>query len=102
MSRLAIGLAACLALVSTTPASAIDPGVASGHYVAEDQKVTVWYTVDGTHSGEFEGVAPTGRRVKWAGVDLFTIERNRITEARFLSDLHGLLTQLGATSSAQQ
>jgi predicted ester cyclase len=70
--------------------------------VAEDQKVTVWYTVEGTHSGEFESVAPTGRRVKWAGVDLFTIERNRITEARFLSDLHGLLMQLDATSSAHR
>jgi predicted ester cyclase len=70
--------------------------------VAEEQKVTVWYTVEGTHRGEFEGVAPTGRRVRWAGVDLFRIERNRIAEARFISDLHGLLTQLGATSSAQQ
>ena len=70
--------------------------------VAEEQKVTVWYTVEGTHRGEFEGVAPTGRRVKWAGVDLFRIERNRIAEARFISDLHGLLTQLGAISSAHQ
>ena len=70
--------------------------------VAEDQKVAVWYTVEGTHRGEFEGVAATGRRVSWACVDLFRIERNRIAEARYISDLHGLLTQLGATSSAQQ
>ena len=62
--------------------------------LAEDRKVAIWYTVEGTHGGEFEGVSSTGKRVKWTGIDLFRIEEDRIAEARFFSDLHGLLMQI--------
>ena len=62
--------------------------------IAEGNRVDVWYTVAGTHRGAFEGVAPTGKRVMWTGVDQFRIDGDRISDARFLSDLHGLLTQL--------
>jgi steroid delta-isomerase-like uncharacterized protein len=65
--------------------------------VAEGYKVGFWYTVEGTHRGDFEGIAATGRRVKWSGFDLLSIEDGKISEARFLSDFLGLLTQLGAT-----
>jgi steroid delta-isomerase-like uncharacterized protein len=70
--------------------------------VAEGRNVGVWYTVEGTHRGEFEAVPPTGNRVKWVGVDLFGLDGGRIVEARFLSDVHGLLAQLGATVPAPQ
>jgi steroid delta-isomerase-like uncharacterized protein len=65
--------------------------------LAEGRKVGLWYTVEGTHGGEFEAIPPTGNHVKWTGFDLFTIEKDKIAAARFLSDFHGLLTQLGAT-----
>jgi steroid delta-isomerase-like uncharacterized protein len=64
--------------------------------IAEGNKVGVWYTVEGTHRGEFERIAATGNHVKWSGFDLFTIEHGKISEARFLSDFFGLMTQLGA------
>jgi len=64
--------------------------------IAEGNKVGIWYTVEGTHRGEFEGIPATGNHVKWSGFDLLTIEYGRITEARFLSDFFGLITQLGA------
>jgi steroid delta-isomerase-like uncharacterized protein len=64
--------------------------------LAEGSKVGVWYTVEGTHQGEFEGIPATGKRVKWSGFDLLTVEHGKITEARFLSDFFGLMTQLGA------
>lgn len=67
--------------------------------LAEGQKVGMWYTVEGTHRGEFEDILPTGNHVKWVGFDSFSIEGGRIVNARFLSDYHGLLTQLGATVS---
>jgi steroid delta-isomerase-like uncharacterized protein len=67
--------------------------------LAEGKQVAVWYTVQGTHQGEFEAIPPTGKRVSWVGVDLFSFEDGRISEARFLSDFHGLLAQLGATVS---
>jgi steroid delta-isomerase-like uncharacterized protein len=64
--------------------------------VAEGNKVAIWYTVQGTHRGEFEGVRPTDKRVSWTGVDLFQIGGGKISEARFLSDSLGLQRQLGA------
>lgn len=65
--------------------------------VSEDATVGLWYTVEGTHGGEYDGIAPTGHHVTWIGADLFTFDAGRISAARFLSDYHGLLTQLGAT-----
>jgi steroid delta-isomerase-like uncharacterized protein len=67
--------------------------------VAEGGKVSLWYTVEGTHQGEFDDVPPTGKHVKWFGSDLLTIDGGKISEARFLSDSLGLLRQLGATVS---
>jgi steroid delta-isomerase-like uncharacterized protein len=71
-----------------------DLHIALNDIVAEGIKVDVWYTAEGTHRGTFEGVAPTGQRVTWTGVDSFTIDDERILAARFLYDLHSLLTQL--------
>src|SRR5262245_46777501 len=67
--------------------------------IAEGTKVGVWYTVEGTHHGEFEAIPATGKQVKWSGFDLLSIENGKISEGRFVSDLFGLLRQLGATLS---
>lgn len=64
--------------------------------MAEGNKVAIWYTVEGTHRGEFAGIPATGTHVRWTGVDLLTIEHGKITQARFLSDLFGLTSQLSA------
>jgi len=66
--------------------------------VAEEDKVAIWYTIEGTHRGEFDGVQPTDKHVNWTGVDLFRVDGSKIVEARFLSDSLGLLRQLGAAS----
>jgi steroid delta-isomerase-like uncharacterized protein len=70
--------------------------------LAEGSKVGVWYTAEGTHRGEFEGIPATGKRVKWSGFDLLTVEHGKITEARFLSDFFGLMTQLGAKPQSSE
>jgi steroid delta-isomerase-like uncharacterized protein len=67
--------------------------------LAEGDKVVIWYTVQGTQRGEFEGVRPTGKPVNWFGSDLLRVEGRQIVEARFISDLIGLMRQLGATLS---
>jgi predicted ester cyclase len=58
--------------------------------------------VDPAHTdgdGEFEGIPPTQKRVKWVGFDLMTLAEGRIAQGRFISDSLGLLRQLGATVS---
>ena len=62
--------------------------------LAEGDKVVIWYEARGTHRGEFEGIAATGRRATWIGSDLLRIDRLKITEARFLDDSLGLFRQL--------
>jgi Predicted ester cyclase len=67
--------------------------------VAEADNVVIWYRVQGTQRGEFEGVPPTGKQVSWIGSDLLRVAAGKIVEGRFLSDSLGLLRKLGATCS---
>jgi predicted ester cyclase len=61
--------------------------------VAEGDKVVVRWRSRGTHQGEFMGVAPTGRHVRFTGMRLF-----RIAESWVNIDERGLQEQLGAVS----
>jgi len=65
--------------------------------VAEGDKVGIWYTVQGTQRGEFEGVQPTGKQVSWFGADFLRVESGKFVEAWFVDDSMGLLRQLGVT-----
>lgn len=64
--------------------------------VAEGDKVTVRITVEGTHKGGHLGVAPTGRRVRIAGVVIVRIANGQIVEGWNSWDQLGLLRQIGA------
>ena len=66
--------------------------------VAEGDKVVVRWTSSGTHQGEFMGVAPTGRHVRFTGMRLFRIAENKIVESWVNIDERGLQEQLGAVS----
>jgi len=70
--------------------------------IAEADKVGLWYTVQGTQSGEFEGVRPTGKPVNWFGADFLRVEGNQIVEGWFVDDSLGLMRQLGVTLSPPQ
>ena len=50
----------------------------------------------GTHKGEFQGIAPTGKRVKVGFMDIWRVEGNRLAEYWGSADMLGLLQQLGA------
>jgi predicted ester cyclase len=67
--------------------------------VAEGDKVMVFWTAQGTHKGEFRGIAPTGTQINHRGFDMYRIEGGRIVErpGGFNDDLN-LLTQLGAVT----
>jgi len=64
--------------------------------IAEDDLVTVRYTVQGTHSGEYRDVEPTGHTVEWSGIAIYRIENDRIAEVWIEEDRLGLLEQLEA------
>ena len=64
--------------------------------IAEGDKVMIRNTVYGTHRGEFMGIAPTGKQVQQAGIDVMRIVDGRMVEHWGEYDWLGLLQQLGA------
>ena len=48
--------------------------------MAEGDWVTARVTMRGTHRGEFQGIAPTGKRVEVKAIDMFRIEDGKIVE----------------------
>ena len=63
---------------------------------SEGDLVTTRYTWTGTHTGEFLGIAPTGRRVTVSGISIYRVANGKIVEEWFQQDYLGVLQQLGA------
>ena len=64
------------------------------HIIAEEDIVTFRFTAEATHQGEFMGIAPTGKRVKFSGIVIHRIENGRFAESWNEIDLLGIRTQL--------
>lgn len=67
--------------------------------IAEDGKVAARITMTGSHQGEFMGVPPTGRSVKFTGMYIARIENGKIVEHCGEEDGVSLLQQLGVLPS---
>jgi predicted ester cyclase len=57
-----------------------DMQVAIGDWIAEGDKVVVRTIWRGTHTGEYEGIAPTGKQVTRTMIHIFRVEDGRIQE----------------------
>ncbi|MDF6023022.1 ester cyclase [Streptomyces sp. JH34] len=64
--------------------------------IAEGDKIVSRNTVTGTHRGEYQGLAPTGRAVAYNEVFIFRLAHGRIAEIRGVVDVLSQLRQLGA------
>jgi steroid delta-isomerase-like uncharacterized protein len=67
--------------------------------IAEGDLVTSRLTWRGTHTGEFQGIAPTGKQVAVSAVSIERVKDGKIAERWFLQDYLGLMRQLGAIPS---
>lgn len=65
--------------------------------IAEGELVATRFTAAGTHSGSYQGIAPTGRRLSWSGMVIDRITEGRIVESWGTWDMLGMLQQMGAT-----
>jgi steroid delta-isomerase-like uncharacterized protein len=71
--------------------------------VAEGDKVVNRWTAQGTHLGEYMGIAPTGKEVRFAGMHISHItQEGKIAENWEVYDLMGLMRQIGAVSTPEQ
>jgi steroid delta-isomerase-like uncharacterized protein len=63
--------------------------------VAEGDKVAVRWTWSGKHTGEYMGIAPTGKQVTMTGVSIIHIAGGKITAEWDEQDNMGFMAQLG-------
>jgi steroid delta-isomerase-like uncharacterized protein len=61
-------------------------------------KVVVRWQYSGTHKGQLEGIAPTGRPVNGTGITIHLLSGDRIREAYINWDALGLMQQLGVVT----
>ncbi len=64
--------------------------------VAEGDVVVTQFTSSGTQLGEFLGIAATGRRAEWMGIEIARIDNGKIAENWVSWDMYGMLQQFGA------
>lgn len=64
--------------------------------IAEEDKVVARFTQGGTHKGEFMGIAPTGKQVKFTEIGILRIVGGKVVESWYETDMLGLMQQLSA------
>jgi steroid delta-isomerase-like uncharacterized protein len=76
------------------------------HFTVEDQiaegdRVVTRWVAQGTHSGAFQGIAPTGRKCVVSGIDIDRFVDGRAVECWTRIDELGMLQQIGALPEPQ-
>jgi predicted ester cyclase len=66
---------------------------------AGNQVVTRW-TARGTHRGAWMGVKPTGKRVSFSGINIYTIREGMFVSSEVNWDLLGILQQIGGLKAS--
>jgi predicted ester cyclase len=61
---------------------------------AEGRQVVWRWSIQGTHGGEYLGIAPTGREVRLTGLSVARVKHGLIAEFWDLADEDGFLEQL--------
>jgi steroid delta-isomerase-like uncharacterized protein len=64
--------------------------------VAEDDKVVIRMTWSGTQQGEFMGLPASGNQMSIAIIDIFRLTDGKIMDHWGVSDMMGMMQQLGA------
>jgi predicted ester cyclase len=70
--------------------------------VAEEDRIAERWTGWGTHRGEVQGIAPTGRQLTVLGTVFYRLASGKITEFRRQFDGLALMQQLGAVPDHQE
>jgi predicted ester cyclase len=63
--------------------------------VAEGDKVVTHKLFQGTHHGTFMGLAPTGRQIAFAVIDILRLDNGKVVEHWAIQDRLALMQQLG-------
>jgi predicted ester cyclase len=64
--------------------------------IQDGEWAAAYGTYTGTHSGEFNGVAPTGKEVTFSWLDMFHIINGKVEEEYFEMNPMSIMAQIGA------
>ena len=78
-----------------------DLSIAVDHMVADEDNVSIAYTITGTHKGSFMGIPATGKKIKARGMQIARFENAKIVERWGSSDELGILKEIGAVKGAE-
>lgn len=67
--------------------------------IAEGDKVMIRTTITGTHTGEYWGIAPTGKQISITEMACVRIKDGKIVEEWGVPDMFNLMQQIGAIPS---
>jgi steroid delta-isomerase-like uncharacterized protein len=67
---------------------------------AEGDSVTARWSCRGTHKGEFNGIAPTGKQIAITGISIARFAGGKIAEGWVNWDALGLMQQLGVVAES--
>lgn len=62
--------------------------------ISENNLVSIQWSANGTHKGEFKGRKPTGKSVSYSGVTIYRIKNGQIVEYWAYLDMQHLLGQI--------
>jgi len=97
-----IGLEPLKQFVVTWRKAFPDSLLAIDEQVAEDDRIATRWTFTGTHRGEFRGLAPTGRFIKFTAMYFYRFAGGKVVEIHAMVNLLKLLQQLGAVPPLKQ
>lgn len=70
--------------------------------VSEGDKLVLRWRIEGTHTGEFLGVAPTNAEISLDITEIFRIANGQLVEAWDMYDRLGLMQQIGAIAVPEE
>lgn len=94
--NLGTGLDAVKQVVRTYRTAFPDLHLTIEDLLADGDKVVTRWTVRGTHRGDLQGIAPSGKEITTPGISISRIVEGRIAEEWVHWDALGLLQQIGA------
>ena len=65
--------------------------------ISEGNKVVLRWQIEGTHTGDFLGVPPSGNKITLDVTEIFRVENGQLVEAWDQWDRLGLMQQIGGT-----
>lgn len=64
-------------------------------WVGNTNKLSLYWEARGTHKGNILNIPPTGKAIRVRGVSFLQVENNKITQAKHLWDMAGMLRHIG-------